>query len=186
MFCPDCGTENSDANYCEKCGKKLTKSRFPLVIAAILLVALVVLGGLYAFNTGNEVSLAANNTTSNNTTKDTTKNESSATETKLIDSGQITGFDDVYYNSSYVSSWKTYATGEDEVKINVKWNFEDVQKSFTQKITIEKIGNTPPEVRITVIPKASGHSSYETYTSTVPMDLKYLLDYSWNSYRDVL
>lgn len=187
MFCPKCGTENSDANYCEKCGEKLTKSRFPLAVIAILLIALVVLGGLYAFNTRSEVSLAANNTTSNNTTvKYTKENQSSAIETKLIDSGEITGFDDVYYNSSYVSSWKTYATGKDDVKINVKWNFKDVKKSFTQKITIEKIRNTPPEVRITVIPKASGRSSYETFTSATANGYKNVVDYYWNFYRDVL
>ncbi|PKL66717.1 MAG: hypothetical protein CVV28_09975 [Methanobacteriales archaeon HGW-Methanobacteriales-1] len=27
MFCPDCGTNNkADANFCEKCGKRLKKS----------------------------------------------------------------------------------------------------------------------------------------------------------------
>jgi hypothetical protein len=129
-----------------------------------------------------------NNTTHNNVSNEnkTIDNNSEKSETKLIDSGKITGFDDVYYNSSYVSSWKTYATGTDMVNINVKWNFKDANKSFTQKITIEKIGNTPPEVRISIVPKVSGHSSYETYTSATANGYKNVLDYYWNSFSEVL
>ena len=69
------------------------------------------------------------------------------------------------------------------VKIKVNWNFEDADKSFTQTIIIEKVINSPPEVRISIEPKVSGHSAYETYTSVTSNGYKNVLDYYKNSFR---
>ncbi|MDP3035695.1 MAG: zinc ribbon domain-containing protein [Methanobacteriaceae archaeon] len=186
MFCPDCGTENvDDANFCENCGKRFKKSKLPFIIAGIVIIGIIIVGSIYAFNIGHDAGPVVNNTTSNNITNEnkTIKKESSESETKLIDSGKITGYDDVYFNSTYTSTWKTYATGNDLVKIKVNWNFEDADKSFTQTIIIEKVSNSPPEVRISIEPKVSGHSGYETYTSVTSRGYKNILDYYRNSFR---
>ncbi|GAB6056525.1 hypothetical protein JCM15415_18410 [Methanobacterium movens] len=204
--CAHCGAKiRDDALYCASCGSAITSRKdyikknswwkrqsetrqLMVVVGALLGVGLILLLAL-SFNTTPPVEettpVVAEEVNKTEVVEETVTTKTD-TRTRLIDSGSTSGFDNQKFHSNYVSTWNTYATGDNMVKINVNWNFQDTGQSISQTITLEKISNDPSDTIIRIIPTLSGRSGYESLTSISHMGYDNVVDYYWGYYKNRL
>lgn len=170
-------------------GKKLNKR----LIGALIIIILIIIGSAIAFSNWNApasdninqiTSNSSNTNQSINSTNTTGKNPSGKNQTNtilLIDSGNSYGNDDYYWNSNYTNSWKTYAQGTNKVVIYAKWTFTDAKKVIKQTITIREDPDNAGMAFVDIVPKMSGKSNWETWTSM--QGNKNAVKFYWNSFR---
>ena len=173
-------------------GKNLNKR----LIGALIIIILIIIGSAIAFSnwnapasdninqiTGNSSntnqSINSTNTTGKNKTSPSGKNQTNTII--LIDSGNSYGHDDYYWNSNYTNSWKTYAQGTNKVVIYAKWTFTDAKKVIKQTITIREDPDNVGMAFVDIVPKMSGKSDWETWTSL--QGNKNAVKFYWNSFR---
>jgi hypothetical protein len=106
--------------------------------------------------------------------------------TKIIDYGSSSGYDNIYWDSNYVNSWKTYTYGTSKVKIFAKWTFTDIKNTKKNKIIQQTIIiREDPENKgmafVEITPKMSGKSGWVTWTSM--QKNKNAVNFYWNAFR---
>lgn len=130
-------------------------------------------------NDNNQSNINSTNATGKNKTSSSDKNH---TSTNLIDSGSSNGYDDIYWNSNYINSWKTYSHGSKKVVIYAKWTFTDAKKVIKQTITIREDPDNAGMAFVDIVPKMSGISDWETWTYM--QGNKNAVKFYWNGFRE--
>ncbi len=174
-------------------GKPLNKT----LIGALIIIVLIIIASVVAFsnwnspasdnvnqiagnssNSINQSTINSTNTAVKNKTYPSGKNQ---TKTHLIDSGHSYGHDEIYWNSDYINSWKTYAHGTNKVVIYAKWTFTDAKKVIKQTIIIREDPDNDGMAFVDIVPKMSGMSEWETWTSM--QGNKNAVKFYWNGFR---
>ncbi|MCK9151894.1 hypothetical protein [Methanobacterium alcaliphilum] len=116
----------------------------------------------------------------------TNKHQSTNKNTNIIDSSSSSGYDNIYWDSKYVNSWKTYAYGTSKLKILAKWEFTDIKNTkkniiIQQTIIIREDPDNKGMAFVEITPKMSGKSSWLTWTSM--QKNKNAVKFYWNAFR---